>query len=149
MGLGLGLWVEKGRPTSLLWSSSSLCGCRVLIRLSMNQVATGLPVRIAAPTERNPGRMVHLREHLRRAVSAGPLALAAASTVHWASADALHELVTIGLECCAEEPDDRLLLRGARSRLAPLLHPATTGSRGEAGAGGGGGEASTSEVSTT
>ena len=115
--------------------------------LVMVQVATGLPVRIAAPTERNPGRMVHLREHLRRTVSAGPLALAAASNVRWASADALRELVSIGLECCAEEPDDRLLLKDARARLAPLLHPAADEGRGAAGVGGGGGEASASGVS--
>lgn len=93
--------------------------------------------------------MVHLREHLRRAVSAGPRAIAAASNVRWASADALRELVSIGLECCAEEPDDRLVLRDARARLAPLLHSAMAGSRGEAGAGGGGGKAGTSGVSAS
>ena len=131
---------SRFEPTSLVLTT----GLLVVV-----QVATGLPVRIAAPTERNPGRMVHLREHLRRTVSAGPLALAAASTVRWASADALHELVTIGLECCAEDPDDRLLLRDARARLAPLLHPAADEGRGDAGAGagGGGGEASASGVS--
>jgi hypothetical protein len=91
-------------------------------RRPLTQVATGLPVRIPSGTDRNPGRTVHIREHLRQAVSgAGGLTLPSVGTVQWTTPRALQELVHLGLACAREDGDRRPALMEVRRELWALL----------------------------
>ncbi len=83
------------------------------------QVATGLPVRIAAPSARNPGRMMHIVDHVKSALADG--SLPSLTTVPWDSEDTLQVLADVGLGCCVDDPDERIALSSARTRLVALL----------------------------
>ena len=83
------------------------------------QVATGLPVRIAAPSARNPGRMTHIVDHVKSALADG--SLPSLATVPWDSVGTLRWLVVLGLGCCVDDPDDRIALSTVRTRLIVLL----------------------------
>jgi hypothetical protein len=82
------------------------------------QVASGLPPRIEAPTARNPSRMLHIRDHLARAAAEGTVSALCRNP--WAAEDTLQQLVGIGLGCCAEDVEERMLLSDARAQLAAL-----------------------------
>ena len=76
-------------------------------------------MRVPSATDRHPDRTVHVREHLRAAVSAHRLA--AVTTVHWRTPRALEELVGVGLACCSEAAEVRPALAVARRELWALL----------------------------
>lgn len=96
------------------------------------QVATGLPPRLDAPTARNPTRTLAIRDHIARAVSDGTLM--STSRLHWTDEGVLGALVDIGIGCCAEDPEDRMLLRHARDRLTGLwTHLLSSAGEGAAG----------------
>jgi hypothetical protein len=62
--------------------------------------------------------MLHIRDHLVRAVAEGTVSAQCRNP--WAGEDMLQQLIEIGLGCCAEDVEERMLLNDARAQLAAL-----------------------------